>query len=169
MRKAWAKVVVALVGSTIALGLFWLWPEARGVRTGTQHDRAYKRITSNLDLPSPVLSGGAPVRMRLDLTNNTLVWLDDSGRPTHPPESDIRWTIPVVPIDTIGSLAERYAGVSATRRRALMAEPTRLLGVWDEALTRMTTLHVRGSIGDPEGDKFRAPKREGDPGEVVPP
>lgn len=104
--------------------------------------------------------------LRLDLTGNTITWIDSDGNATDPMEPE---DVKGLPVDTIGSLADRYRGVSSARRTSLMLELTRVFGTSDDALSRETSLAVRGSVGDPAADAIRPPKAEGDPGPSVSP
>ena len=104
---------------------------------------------SNRDIEEPGSSGLPPVIAQLDLTDNTLVWLDEAGNPTYAPER-----LPQQPIvRVVGSSEERYTQAeTAEERAALMGEPTRvLLSKNSQVLDEAMVIQLRGAPGDPRG------------------
>lgn len=105
---------------------------------------------SNEEVEEPEPSGEPPMMVEVNLTQNTMVWLDASGRPTQAPD-ELPEDDPIVRFT--GDLDERYARAeSEEERAALISEPTRvLLSNNPEALDEAMVIQARGAPGDPRG------------------
>ncbi len=118
---------------------------ARAERTSAT-ERAFHGNTS---FPDPPASGKAPRSVLLDLTGNTMVWLDADGAATNAPE-DFALAYDA-PVKVVGSYAARYPMHDRVLAAAMAAETTRVMLSRNRESSLLQVQLIRGAPGDPQG------------------
>lgn len=128
--------------------------DLENLRSGALPDDVAERTADNASLPSPDLDAGADAHSAiLDLTENTLLWLDESGVATYPPATinDVNAIYRDGRIQVTGSYEARYKDAVGEELDRLQGEPTRVFGAPNERVAAAMVTEVRGAPGDPRG------------------